>query len=74
MIRRIAQHTMRSDDGRTYIVDEYQEFIDVGTKDGEDCLPGMKYLQLADGSKVNFVDDDTFKIVRSGTILQRVST
>ena len=62
---------MRSEDGRSYVVHEYQEFIDAGTKDGGAWVPGMKYLELSDGSKVNYIDEDTFKIVGTGTILRR---
>ena len=71
MIERIAQHRMQSEDGRSFVVDEYQEYIDAGSKDGDDWIPGMKFLELGDGSKVNYIDENTFEIVRSGIILRR---
>jgi hypothetical protein len=62
---------MKSDDGTEYVVYEYQEFLDASTYDGEKWVPGLKWLELNDGSKLNHIDDDTFKIVRSGTIVRR---
>jgi len=73
MIKLVCEHSMQSDDGRSYVVHEYQEFIHAGTKDGDDWIPGMKFLELADGSKVNYIDDNTFKIVRFDTTLRRLA-
>ena len=71
MIKLVDQHKMQSDDGVSYIVDEYQEYVDAGTKDGDEWIPGMKFLELSDGSKVNYIDENTFEIVRSGITLRR---
>ena len=72
MAQLIARHKMASDDGRVFVVEEYQEYIDAGSKDDPHAtIPGMKYLLLEDGSRVNHIDDDTFKIVQSGTVLRR---
>ena len=68
----VAKHMARSEDGSDYTVYEYQQFIDASSYDGEKWIPGMKYLELDDGSRVNHIDDDTFKIVQSGIILKRV--
>lgn len=70
MIRRVAQHITQSEDGRRFVVNEYQEYIDAGTKSGDDWIPGMKYLELSDGSKVNYLDENSFQIVQTGMILR----
>ena len=62
---------MRSDAGASYVVYEYQEFVDAGSKGCDDWIPGLKYLDLGNGSRVNFVDENTFKIMRSGAVLRR---
>jgi hypothetical protein len=31
----------------------------------------MKYFELNNGAKVNYIDERTFEIVQSGTILRR---
>jgi len=67
----IATHRMRADDGTVYEVDEIQEYIDASSFDGEAWIEGLKRLELEDGSKVNHIDDDTFKIVATGTIIRR---
>jgi hypothetical protein len=71
MLRLIGRYVARSDNGQTYQVNEYQEFVDASTKDGSDWIPGMKYCELSDGSKVNYVDDETWKTL-DGTIIRRV--
>jgi hypothetical protein len=67
----IATHRMRDDDGTVYDVDEIQEYNDASTYDGPGWVEGLKRLELADGSHVNHIDDDTFKIVRTGTVIRR---
>lgn len=58
--------------GSLYEVEEWQEFIDAGhMRDPDAVIPGMKELRLADGGRVNVVDQDTFQIVASGKILRR---
>jgi hypothetical protein len=71
MEKLIAIHAMRGDDGNDYTVHEYQEYLDASTLDGEDRVPGLKRLVLPDGGRVNHIDDDTYKIVRSGVIVRR---
>lgn len=71
MIKLIGKYIARGDDGQTYQVKEYQEFINAGTKDGDDLMPGRKFCQLADGSAVNHIDERTWEIVSDGTILKR---
>ena len=68
----IGKYVAQSDGGDRHVVLEYQEFIEVETKDGREFIPGMKEYHLETGGRVNWVDDDTFKIVQSGAILKRV--
>jgi hypothetical protein len=68
----IDKFKAQSDDGATYTVHEFQEFVATGTKDGDDWIPGLKELKLNDGSRLNLIDENTFEIVQSGTILRRV--
>jgi hypothetical protein len=70
--RLIAKYNADAETGQTYSINEYQEFIEVETKEGREFIPGMKELRLDDGSRVNYIDENTFKIVQSGTILKRV--
>lgn len=63
----IATHHMRDADGRVYLVEEIQEFVG----NPAERIKGLKRLQLPDGTKVNFIDPDTFEIVITGTILRR---
>lgn len=61
------------DQGNQYQVEEWQEFIDAGhMRDPNARIPGMKELRLSDGSPVNFIDSDTFKIVRTDAIIRRI--
>ena len=72
MERLIARHQMQSDDGTHYEVLEYQEFLDASSHDGAAMVPGMKSLFLADGTRVNHIDDDTFELIWPKTILRRI--
>lgn len=72
MFSLIAKYATESDTGERFIVHEYQEFLEVRTKTGIDHIPGMKKLQLADGTAVTPIDEDTFKVVPTGVFLRRV--
>ncbi len=67
----IATHLMRADDGTLYEVDEIQEYVDASSHSGRAWIESMKRLELGDGRKVNYMDDDTFKIVATGEIIRR---
>jgi hypothetical protein len=71
MEQMIAAHQMRADDGTEYEVFEFQEYQDASTFDGEGSIKGLKSLRLSNGRHVNWIDDDTFQIVGSGTIIRR---
>lgn len=67
----IRTHRMRSEDGAVVEVDEVQEYIDASDKDGPAWLEGMKRLELSNGSRVNYIDPDTFEVVSTGAVLRR---
>lgn len=61
----------RGSDGRTYQVVEYQSFVDAGTKDGDDWIPGPKFCRLSDGTEINRLDERTWETV-DGLVLKRL--
>lgn len=69
--RQIDEFTCHGDDGQTYTVIEYQDFIDASSRDGEEWLPGLKWLELPNGRKLNFISDDTFQVVSTGVIVRK---
>lgn len=71
MERVVATHRMKADDGTLFDVLDIQEYIDASDKSGPSWIEGLKRLELRDGSKVNYIDDDTFELVRSGRKLNR---
>jgi hypothetical protein len=74
MEHQIDRFNARAEDGRLFSVVIYQEFVD-GTAIGDEAkkwIPGMKRIALSDGSSVNFVDQNTFRIVQTGEIIRRV--
>lgn len=71
MEKLIATHHMRADDGTLYEVYEIQEYVDASSFDGEAWVKGLKRLELDDGTHVNHIDDNTFKIVVTGEVIRR---
>lgn len=63
---------MRSDDGALHEIDEIQEYVDASTYKGEAWIEGLKRLETASGGHVNYIDDNTFKIVATGQVIRRV--
>jgi hypothetical protein len=61
----------RGEDGRTYTVMSYEDFIST-MSDPHGTFPGMKTLRLSDGREVKHSDHGTFRIVCTGTILRRL--
>ncbi len=60
-------------DGHRYEVHTYQNFKTFSPLKGpRQEVPGIKDLRLADGSDVNCIDENTFKIVATDTIVTRV--
>lgn len=71
--RLVEEFQAISDAGETYEISVYQDFIDGGTLDKPtNWIPGMKKMLLQDGGHVNWIDDNTFKIVSSGETIRRV--
>ncbi|MDO8531902.1 MAG: hypothetical protein Q7T26_07015 [Dehalococcoidia bacterium] len=62
-----------TDDGRLFVIVEYQEFIPVGTLTSRhEEIPGMKRLATSTGFHVNFIDSTTFEIVETGERVRKV--
>jgi len=73
MRKEISRVACRDDDGKKYTVVMWQHYSDRGTLAVPKRLaPTTKSLALATGEPVNFIDDDTFEIVESETIIRRV--
>jgi len=68
----IASHHTRAESGSLHRVWEIQTYIDASSHDGEAWIEGPKRFELNDRSLVNYLDQDTFKIVATGEILRRV--
>jgi len=72
-IQELGRFIVRTDGGREYTVVETQEFISTASfenPDGE--VAGMKDLTTTTGLHLNFIDNQTFKIVATGEIVRRV--
>ena len=69
-IEHIETHHCTGSDGQEYTVLVLQEFIDASTLNDPDAIePGLRQLQLSNGSPVNFVEENKYKIVQTGVIL-----
>jgi hypothetical protein len=63
----------KDDGGRLYTVVEYQLIIESTPVSGPtSIMKGTKELFLANGHNVNYIDDDTFEVVETDTIIRRV--
>lgn len=70
--RKIATHECRYDDGRSVTVHVFQEFRTTTDLSGKtDEVPGTKRCVFADGSPVNYQDENTF-VTLDGETLTRV--
>lgn len=56
------------DSGQEYKINLYQEYI---LSDG-DRIPSFRRLQQPDGGAVNMIDESTFELVQSETIVKRL--
>jgi hypothetical protein len=68
----IENFTATDKDGRIFNLRTTQQIIDAssfGNPHGE--VPGIKSMSLSDGSPVNYIDENTFQVVQTGTILTR---
>jgi hypothetical protein len=71
--REIQRFKARDQGGQGYEVVIYQEFLEHRSMDSEfsDWIPGLKSIELADGSPINFIDQDSFLIVATGQVIRR---
>ncbi len=49
----------------------HQERSNVSSMDGVGSIPGMKTIRLADGTPLNYVDENTFENPITGELLSR---
>ena len=59
------------DDGTALRVRVIRSRIDTSTLDGPSSIPGLSELRLDDGSPLNMIDENTFKIVVNGELVKR---
>jgi hypothetical protein len=57
--------------GVQYQAHSLESRIDVSTLDGFGSIAGLSTVRLADGTPLNFVDENTFKNVLTGEMLSR---
>lgn len=71
--KEISRFEAQSDSGERYTVIEYQTMIEFQPISGpKSFVGGTKELLLANGSDVEFIDDDTFQIVKTDKVIRRI--
>lgn len=72
--RELERFECQDDGGRRYAIVAYQQFTAFKPMSGASrWVPGLKRLELADGSSsVNYIDEQHCKIVATGTVVRRV--
>ena len=68
----VSRFKVRSETGQEYEVQEIQNFVDASSFDGPATIPGRRRFALSGGGALNYVDDQTLKIVASGQVVRRV--
>lgn len=72
MERKTNEFRVRSDDGKEYLVEEYTKIIDAGNLDNPNAtIKGLKRLCMSNGEDVIFIEEEIYKIVSSGTMVQK---
>ena len=72
--RLVEEFQAVGDDGKSYEISVYQEFIDTSImRNPNKRIPGMQEMTLGDGGHVNWIDENTFQIVSSGQIVRRAN-
>jgi hypothetical protein len=62
-----------SDDGEEFVVIEYQRIIEHKLLSGATSVTkGLKRLALSDGSSVNQIDPETFKVVQTDQLIRKI--
>ena len=63
----------RSDDGREFIVIEYEQLHEHRDLSGQTSFTrGLKRLVLSDGSTVVQIDPETFKILQTDVVIRKI--
>jgi hypothetical protein len=74
--RRTDRTSTLGSDGQSYEVEEYTEFINVGSHDTptgqRETRPGLKDYWTTTGRHLNRIDADTWRTVDGGLTLHRV--
>ena len=74
MKRKTGQFEVQADDGQRFTIVEYQNFIDVGTKDDPYITDlGLKKLRTSDDRSVYDNDDGTDGIGSLGLTVRRIA-
>lgn len=76
-IRRTEKERSRfqanGESGRVFTVIEFEEYREIRSLNGPDqIVPGLRRISLADGSPLEVIDTDTFKIVETDEIIRKV--
>lgn len=72
-MKEIDQFQVISESGKEYTVTVYQEDIDVSSHDNPNAtIPGHKRALTLEGYHVNFIDDNTFRIVETNEIVHSI--
>jgi hypothetical protein len=69
----IDRFQAKDDEGNTFTVIEYQNIVKTTLINRPDSIMrGTKAHILSTGLNVEFIDDETFKIVKTDTVIKRV--
>lgn len=73
MEREIERFRASADDGTVYTVVTIQELVEAkASGQAPHWIKGLKRLELDDGSPVNYIDPQTFKIVATNQLIRKV--
>ena len=72
-MKEIDQFEVISEAGKEYTMTVYQEYINVSSHDDPNAtIPGHKQAHTLEGYHVNFIDNNTFKIVETNEVVHRI--
>ena len=64
---------VKTDEGKEYIVIQYQEFIPTSSFDNPNAeVEGLRRLATSTDLHVNYIDPNTFKVVETNEIVRKV--
>lgn len=63
---------VEDDSGGRYQIVAWHMMLDATTIDGKAPFPGMMSYRTADGACARRIDEDTFEIVRTDTVVHRI--